>query len=63
MAFDSRNSQSETALEDEPQKQLQKRPKRWKQFLITVACVYPLTVVIPITLTCYCTFLRLSGCP
>ena len=28
-----------------------KRPKRWKQFLITVAGVYPLTVVIPITLT------------
>ena len=27
------------------------RPKRWKQFLITVAGVYPLTVVIPITLT------------
>ena len=26
-------------------------PKRWKQFLITVAGVYPLTVLIPITLT------------
>jgi hypothetical protein len=26
-------------------------PKRWKQFLITVAGVYPLTVIIPITLT------------
>ena len=28
-----------------------KRPKRWKQFLVTVAGVYPLTVVIPVTLT------------
>lgn len=28
-----------------------KPPKGWKQFLITVASVYPLTVVIPITLT------------
>jgi antibiotic biosynthesis monooxygenase (ABM) superfamily enzyme len=26
-------------------------PRRWKQFLITVAGVYPLTVIIPITLT------------
>jgi antibiotic biosynthesis monooxygenase (ABM) superfamily enzyme len=28
-----------------------KAPKRWKQFLITVAGVYPLTVLIPIALT------------
>jgi antibiotic biosynthesis monooxygenase (ABM) superfamily enzyme len=28
-----------------------KGPKRWKEFLITVAGVYPLTVLIPITLT------------
>jgi antibiotic biosynthesis monooxygenase (ABM) superfamily enzyme len=27
------------------------RPKRWKEFVITVAGVYPLTVVIPISLT------------
>ena len=26
-------------------------PKRWKHFLITVAGVYPLTVLIPISLT------------
>jgi antibiotic biosynthesis monooxygenase (ABM) superfamily enzyme len=26
-------------------------PKRWKEFLITVAGVYPLTVLIPIALT------------
>jgi antibiotic biosynthesis monooxygenase (ABM) superfamily enzyme len=26
-------------------------PKRWKLFLITVVAVYPLTVVIPVTLT------------
>jgi uncharacterized protein len=32
--------------QDDPQ-----GPKRWKQFLITVARVYPLTVLIPITLT------------
>ena len=28
-----------------------RRPKPWKQFLVTVAGVYPLTVVIPVTLT------------
>jgi antibiotic biosynthesis monooxygenase (ABM) superfamily enzyme len=26
-------------------------PRRWKEFLITVAGVYPLTVLIPLTLT------------
>jgi uncharacterized protein len=28
-----------------------KGPKRWKQFLITVAGVYPLTILIPTTIT------------
>jgi antibiotic biosynthesis monooxygenase (ABM) superfamily enzyme len=26
------------------------KPKRWKQFVVTVAAVYPLTVMIPISL-------------
>jgi antibiotic biosynthesis monooxygenase (ABM) superfamily enzyme len=34
-----------------PVARLPKAPKRWKQFCITLAGVYPLTVVIPITLT------------
>jgi antibiotic biosynthesis monooxygenase (ABM) superfamily enzyme len=37
------------ALGGSPEKP-QEHPKRWKQFLITVGSVYPLTVVIPIAL-------------
>jgi uncharacterized protein len=33
-------------------------PKRWKLFLITVAGVYPLTVLIPITLSWLANYLQ-----
>jgi antibiotic biosynthesis monooxygenase (ABM) superfamily enzyme len=39
-----------TGDDREPAARPAKTPKRWKQFLITLAGVYPLTVVIPITL-------------
>jgi antibiotic biosynthesis monooxygenase (ABM) superfamily enzyme len=35
----------------EPAAKPTRGPKRWKEFLITVAGVYPLTVLIPIALT------------
>jgi antibiotic biosynthesis monooxygenase (ABM) superfamily enzyme len=40
-----------TGDDREPVARLPKAPKRWKQFCTTLAGVYPLTVVIPITLT------------
>jgi antibiotic biosynthesis monooxygenase (ABM) superfamily enzyme len=40
-----------TGDDPEPVARPAKTPKRWKQFLITLAGVYPLTVLIPITLT------------
>jgi uncharacterized membrane protein YqaE (UPF0057 family) len=39
-----------TGDDREPVARLPKAPKRWKQFCIILAGVYPLTVVIPITL-------------
>lgn len=51
MALDSRESAVEDSAPGQSVEKTAKRPKRWKQFLITVAGVYPLTVVIPITLT------------
>jgi hypothetical protein len=40
-----------TGYDREPVARPPKTPKRWKQFCITLAGVYPLTVAIPITLT------------
>jgi hypothetical protein len=51
MALDSQNSAIGDGAPGRAVETTAKRPKRWKQFCITVAGVYPLTVVIPITLT------------
>jgi antibiotic biosynthesis monooxygenase (ABM) superfamily enzyme len=40
-----------TGDDREPVARLPKAPKRWRRFCIILAGVYPLTVVIPITLT------------
>ena len=51
MALDSQQSAVGDGAPGQAVEKTAKGPKRWKQFLITVAGVYPLTVVIPITLT------------
>ena len=51
MVLDSQNSAIGGGAPGRDVETTAKRPKRWKQFLITFAAVYPLTVVIPIALT------------
>ena len=51
MALDPQKSAVEDGAPGRAVEKTTKLPKRWKHFLITVAGVYPLTVVIPIMLT------------
>ena len=51
MSLESRNYMVEGGARARAVEKPATSPKRWKLFLITVAAVYPLTVVIPVTLT------------